>query len=262
MIKCDNRSFTLDTKRICLNANAVPWDSEVFTIPVASITKISLKDKILAQKDFDLFKMWVLENSFKIVSCRLPHQEVGASIFLETNSFRFIEMVLHPIIADLRTYEVGETQMEVQKISESELPEIVSMAEKSFGHERYHVDPRIDTQLANVRYGNWIRNSFYSTNQEILKVQIGSKICGFFVIEESSSKGVYWHLNAVNPQLKGQKLGYNIWSAMIKYHKLSGMHSIRTTIAARNTAVLNLYSKLNFRFDEPEMTFHWVKPDH
>ena len=33
---------------------------------------------------------------------------------------------------------------------------------------------------------------------------------------------------------------------------------VETTIAARNTPVLNLYSKLNFRFHEPEMTFHWA----
>jgi RimJ/RimL family protein N-acetyltransferase len=43
-------------------------------------------------------------------------------------------------------------------------------------------------------------------------------------------------------------------------NKRQGARSIRTTISARNTAVMNLYARLGFRFSAPDMTFHWVRP--
>lgn len=258
----DKNCFDLDADSLCLRANAVPWDSDIFGFPVAAISSIDVKKLVSAQDQFDLFNIWVRENSFEIVSCRLSHQQIEASMFLERNNFRFIEMVLHPIVMGLQTYPVIDTEMVVEKVCEAELHAVVSMAERSFGYERYHVDPRIDSKLANIRYGRWIRNSFYDSKQVLLKVRLqDGHTVAFFVVENKDDLSVYWHLNAVNPDFQGKKLGYHIWMTMINYHKVAGIEGIRTTISARNSPVLNLYSKLNFRFAPPEMTFHWVKSD-
>ncbi|MBK8535842.1 MAG: hypothetical protein IPL59_12375 [Candidatus Competibacteraceae bacterium] len=48
---------------------------------------------------------------------------------------------------------------------------------------------------------------------------------------------------------------------MLRYHQERGQDVVMTTISARNVSVLNLYTKLNFRFLPPEMTFHWVRGD-
>lgn len=258
----DKNCFDLATDSLCLRANVVPWDSDIFGFPVAAISTIDVKKLVFAQEQFDLFNIWVRENSFEIVSCRLSHQQINASMFLERNNFRFVEMVLHPIAIGLQTYPAIDTEMVVEQVCEAELPSVVSMAERSFGYERYHVDPRLDPELANIRYGRWISNSFYDSKQVLLKVRLlGGRIVAFFVVENKDDRSVYWHLTAVNPDFQGKKLGYHIWMTMINYHKVAGIDSIRTTISARNSPVLNLYSKLNFRFASPEMTFHWVKSD-
>jgi RimJ/RimL family protein N-acetyltransferase len=61
------------------------------------------------------------------------------------------------------------------------------------------------------------------------------------------------------PDKKGQGLGYLVWEAMMLYAKNSGCFNIKTTIAAANLPVTNLYMKLGFRFSAPEMTLHWVR---
>ena len=257
----DKNCFELITDSLCLRANAVPWDSDIFGFPVAAISVIEVKEPASAQEQFDPFKRWVLDNSFEIVSCRLPHEQIYASMFLERNSFRFVEMVLHPIVTGLQTYPVIDTGMVVEKVCEAELAAVVSMAERTFGFERYHVDPRLDPKLADIRYGRWTRNSFSDSQQVLLKISLDGDIVAFFVVEHKEDGSAYWHLTAVNPDFHGKGLGYRIWMTMINYHKAAGMQDIRTTIAARNSPVLNLYSKLNFRFAPPEMTFHWVKSD-
>lgn len=162
----------------------------------------------------------------------------------------------------LQTYPVIDTEMVVEPVCEAELLGVVSMAERSFCYERYHVDPRLDPELANLRYGRWVRNAFYDSKQILLKARLlDGRTVAFFVVENKDDGSVYWHLTAVSPDFQGKKLGYHIWMAMINYHKVAGIEGIRTTISARNTPVLNLYSKLNFRFAPPEMTFHWVKSD-
>lgn len=261
MMLDDKNCFEIDTGSLLLRANSVPLDSEIFGFPVAAISTIDVR-AASAQDPFDLFKNWVHKNSFDIVSCRLPHQQMVASMFLERNNFRFVEMVLHPIVMDLQTYPVMDTEMVVEPVCEAELLGVASMAERSFGYERYHVDPRLDPELANLRYGRWVRNGFYDAKQVLLKVRLlDGRTVAFFVVENKDDGSVYWHLTAVNPDFQGKKLGYHIWMTMINYHKGAGMKGIRTTISARNSPVLNLYSKLNFRFGPPEMTFHWIKSD-
>lgn len=258
----EKNSFDLTTDSLCIRANAVPWDTDIFGFPVAAISAIEVKERVGAQVPFNSFKGWVREHAFEIVSCRLQHQEIEASMFLERNGFRFVEMVLHPVVASLQNYPVTDTGLLVEEVCEKELPAVVSMAERSFGFERYHIDPRLDPKLADIRYGRWVRNSFLDSKQVLLKIMSAEReTVGFFVVENKEDGTTYWHLTAVNPDCQGRKLGHRIWMTMIGYHMAAGREGIRTTIAARNTPVLNLYSKLDFRFAPPEMTFHWVNSD-
>jgi RimJ/RimL family protein N-acetyltransferase len=113
--------------------------------------------------------------------------------------------------------------------------------------------------LANQRYKQWALNSFDNKSQKLVKVVNRERdLVGFFVYEELTNNGIHWHLTAINKDFQGKGLGYDTWLTLISHHRDIGVESIRTTISARNCPVLNLYSKLGFRFDLPEMTFHWV----
>ena len=82
---------------------------------------------------------------------------------------------------------------------------------------------------------------------------------GFFIIEKLSADKVYWHLTALNPVFIGKGFGIGVWSAMILYCRDLGAKYAETTISARNIPALNLYSRLNARFEAPEVTIHWVE---
>ena len=251
----------ISTSNLKLTSSLVPWDTEIFGFPVAQIHHLEVADFLFAVDEYCKFQEWLDINQIRIVSCRLPHNQLRESMFLESKGFRFLEMVLHPKIEGLGYLDIPEDHLVITPALESDLPAIQDIAEQAFGHERYHVDPRLDPRLGNIRYGRWVRNSLHHPWQRLLKIMDGEHIVALFIIESRENRSVYWHLTAISPSWQGRGYGQRVWRAMLRHHQEEEQDCVMTTISARNIAVLNLYAKLDFRFLPPEMTFHWVRSE-
>ena len=252
-------SFLLKTSALSLAMNLVRWDSEAFGFPVAQIEALQVNDAATAVSDFEKAWSWLDAGGVRLVSCRLHHERFAESFFLEGEGFRFIEMVLHPQVACLSRFGLEEPGLSVVPAAEGDLTVLTAIAEAAFGCERYHIDPRVDSDQANVRYGNWVKSCLSHPRQLLFKVIDGEQVVALFVVEFLESGKVYWHLTAVAPHLQGKGFGWRAWRAMMHYHQAQGTDSIATTISARNVRVLNLYARLGFRFLPPEMTFHYAR---
>jgi len=251
--------FLIESSHLTLAVQEVGWDTAVFGFPVKSIERIRIHDSDGAHRDFKYYEEWVTSERVGIVSCRLAHNDLTESMFLETHGFRFVEMVLHPRLNLLQDIVFSEDELQISLATMSDLDELVDIAQRSFKFDRYHIDPRIPSGYANQRYGKWVKNSYYDDNQNLYKVVRGGKILAFFITETRRENIIHWHLTAVAPEWQQQGYGYRVWMAMLKFHKLSGCCGITTTISVQNTPVINLYSKLKFSFSIPEMTFHWIR---
>lgn len=252
-------TLKLSTSSLQLQAALVSWDTEIFGFPVAQIQKLEIIDLLSTAEEYQKFQQWLDVNRIRIASCRLPHDRLQESMFLESKGFRFIEMVLHPKIEKLQSVDIAQDNLIITPALESDLPVMQSIAERAFGHERYHIDPRLDPRLGDLRYGQWVKNSLNHSQQRLLKVIDSKHIVALFIVELREHKSVCWHLTAISPQWQGRGYGQRVWQAMLRHHQVEGQDCVMTTISARNVAVLNLYAKLNFRFLPPEMTFHWVR---
>lgn len=242
-----------------LTANMVPWDSVVFGFPVAQIDRLTVLDESTAVRDYDGFRRWRDEQAIGLVSCRLPQERLSESMFLESKGFGFIETVLHPELDRLQSLAFPADGFVIAPALRCDLVALREIAERSFRHGRYHVDPRLDSGLADVRYGRWVANSLEHPRQRLLKFVMDTRIIAFFIVESMKDKGVYWHLGAIDPSWQGWGYGERVWRALLCYCRDAGLERVVTTIAARNVAVLNLCAKLGFRFRRPEMTFHWLR---
>ena len=74
------------------------------------------------------------------------------SNLLERNDFRFIEMVLHPTVSNLKDMVINEHRLSVSIVDDNEVSFIADIAEKVFGYERFHVDPWLDMSFGDIRY--------------------------------------------------------------------------------------------------------------
>jgi hypothetical protein len=213
----------IDTDSLLLNASISSWDTDTFSIPVASISCIQLKKRGRVSAPMLRFQEWVRDNKIMVVSCRLPHSSIEEAMLLEKYAFRFVEMVLHPVASNLKNFPKPGLRLLTEKAIESDLPVLGEMAEKAFKFERYHVDPRVDSLVANLRYRRWVESSFHNPDHEVVKVVSETRdVVAFFVTQKIGDRSIYWHLTAVNPQFQRCGNGYQSWLAMIDQHSHGG----------------------------------------
>lgn len=248
----------INTPHLHLTWSEAPWDSVIFGYPVLQIHKICVLSKD-ARKDFTEFEASRDGLGAGLVSCRLPHDQLWESILLEEHGFRFIEMTFHPELDRLDEIDIPGDTLSITQATNRDLPEVLDIAGHAFHNERFHVDPRLDHSLGDLRYCNWVKSSLDHPSQRLYLVRDNSRLVAFFVTEMLQDGTCYWHLNAVSPQLQGQGYGRRAWQAMMRQARENGGRRIRTCIVARNFRVLNLYASLGFRFAQPHMTFHWIR---
>jgi RimJ/RimL family protein N-acetyltransferase len=252
-------SEEINTPALRMTWSQAPWDQAVCGFPVLQIGDIEVLgpnagvDMQIFERDRDLL-------GAGLVSCRLPHQCIAESMWLEDQGFRFIEMLYSPEL-DLTAFNNDEdvAQLTVARASEDDLPALLHIARTSFHSERFKMDPRLDPNVSDQRYQNWVASSLFHPSQELYVVCYGTRRIAFFITELLSDATCYWHLTAVSPDMQGQGYGRRVWLRMLQKAVKAGAQRVRTSIAARNHRVLNLYARLGFRFPPPLMTFHWVR---
>lgn len=249
---------TIDTPNLLLIWSEAPWDSVIFGYPVLQIGQLEMRGAD-ADKDFTTFETARDGIGGGLVSCRLPHDRLRESMLLEDHGFRFIEMAYHPELGQLEKLVLPADTLSVACARPQDLPEVLEIAGNAFHNERFHVDPRLDPKLGDLRYCNWVRSSLDHPRQRLTLVRDGERLVAFFVTEILEDGTCYWHLNAVAPNAQGQGYGRRAWQAMLRKARDEGASRVQTCIVARNHRVLNLYVRLGFRFSAPLMTFHWVR---
>lgn len=255
----ENAHGTVNTTHLLLEWTEASWDSTVFGFPVLQINQMRICGP-LANKDFCSFETARDRIEAGLVSCRLPHQCLSESFLLEERGFRFIEMVFQPELDDLQTKNYSQVEnIQISFADHKTLDTVIEIAGKAFRNERFYIDPRLNSILSDLRYCNWVRDSFNHPTQQIYVFNNGDRIVAFFIIEILEDGTCYWHLTAVDPNLQSQGFGRSVWLAMLNFLRARGVNKVRTCIAARNHRILNLYASLGFRYPPPLMTFHWVR---
>ena len=253
-------SSTFQSDAISYQLNLLGWDTKLLKNCAVQLDNLEIRDEKKALSQLKELITKFSKNKVILASCRLPHNSIKESMILEDLGFKFVEMVLHPF-ADLLSFKTlsCKNKIEINEAKPSELEELSVIAEIAFKDDRFSVDERIPDGYAGKRYKNWVLSCVDHPSQKVLKFSLQKKTIGFFIIEEDKiTRKAYWHLTAISPKFQGQGLGTECWKAMISDHKSRDIKEVSTTISARNSIVLNLYTKLDFRFRNPEITLHWI----
>lgn len=235
----------------------VPWDSKIQGYPVAEIDHLEVIDARGAEDQFEIFVNWCDSQEIQFCNCRIRHDQLSESFFLQQQGFRFIELNYRPVLQDLDQLNLAANAIVIEPAKTEDQEFLAQMAGRIFKHGRFHQDPALGPEVGNQRYKIWLINSFSHPGQFIYKCLESDEIVGFFVVEYPGENSCYWSLIGLAPGLGGRGMGARVWRAMMRFHQDEGMKSIVTSISSHNSAVLNLYAKLGFRFPLPKVTFHW-----
>lgn len=247
----------LRTLSLQLDFYNVPWDTEILGHPVAEIRHITITDALIAEHDFSEFREWLEKEKIQLCSCRVKHDQLVETDFLQKQNFRFMELNYHPKFTGLQDKDLKNQGIRVELAKDGDQDYLALMAGKIFKHGRYHQDLLVGSIIGNKRYRIWLENSFKNPQQVVYKCIENKAVVGFFVVEYSHKNSCHWSLIGLAPGISGRGMGARVWTAMLSFHQQEGMESISTSISSHNVAVFNLYIKLGFKFPIPDVTFHW-----
>ena len=241
----------------------LPWDAEIFGFPVAEYAIDDLEAVRASRAEVrQALKSWARSRRVELICCSVPgHEALGfelvPSLACSLVDFRICAMAprlqaerLPPVRTTLRPAEPGDAAG-VERI-----------AATAFRFGRYHTDAAFPRELADLRYRVWIRNVLESPGPGSRVFVLGPKglVNGFFHVEIRDARLADLRLGAVDVALESGIAGFSLYAGTLQKLKEEGVEQVTASVSAGNTAVMNLYAALGFRFSRPEAVYHWHAP--
>ena len=249
----------------------LPWETrnlgvEAFAIGGAFFRKPSerLLKKSLADVR-DAHREFFVQARFK--------PDTHASRILEANGFYFVEATLRPHVVlsnctALERFEAGSSRVLPGRYRESDFEVVVAATEsdeiaaaiqkiagESFVDDRFHVDHNCDRETAGRRYRLWVEDLLRDGAVRFHVLLFRKETIAFM-----ASRAGDLLLAGFARKYASAGLGEFFWLRVLQQLRLSGVTAVSTLISVHNFAVLNLYARLNFKFRDPQSTFHlWVR---
>jgi len=205
------------------------------------------------------------------VQARFP-PDTRTSQILEANGFYFVEATVSPSVAlagyaelDMfveqragvlpKRYE--RSSFDLQRIGRSDHPlaaAVRTIAGESFVDDRFHVDHNCPAGVADARYRLWVDDMFDDETVRFDVLLLDARPIAFM----ASRRGDLL-LAGFAPRYVSAGLGEYFWLRVLERLRSDGVARVRTLVSVSNVPILNLYARLNFKFRDPQSTFHlWV----
>jgi len=208
------------------------------------------------------------------IQARINKADMSVAILLESLGFYFVEMALVPysvlkknealndFLMDKRKflpsrYDLDSLTVRLVDKNDSNLRKIVkAIAEESFTDDRFHLDQNCKKEIADRRYLYWVEDMLNDKVTSISLLELSGRAIAFMARKECSLL-----LAGFSKQYVKSGLGDFLWLSVLEQMLRGGLAQAETMISANNTAVLNLYARIGFKFKAPAATFHyWSNP--
>ena len=232
-------------------------DTPQFLMPDKWLSKLMNKNTfsmdihIAMQQSVDTIEK-LFPKSDTFIFCKVPTSNISGSMFLEKLGFNIVDTNIQmkkKSNVDKRVIE--NTRYALIK----DRSRIVEIAKNSFIFSRFHLDPNIDNNIANLIKEKWVDNYFNGERGNFLIVkEMHSIIVGFLLILQKKEDYII-DLIAVDSNYR--KLG--IARDMIVYFE-SNLGSEKTLITGTqiaNIQSLRLYQSLGFKVNRSDYIFHY-----
>lgn len=202
---------------------------------------------------------------------RLPKSHLQYVPLLQSCGFYLVECTIAPFIqfakngllasfCDDRRKFIPKRfdSVNVKFVTATDTPpdkQLRSIAYESFNDDRFHLDFNCPAATADRRFENWVEELLHNNAVFFDLLKVNGETVGFMARKEN-------HLILAGFSKKFQRsgLGDYLWLGSCKAVQSLGYRYTETLISVNNISVLNLYSRLGFKFRNPQYSFHyWEK---
>lgn len=247
----------------------IPWETRNLGRKSFAVT-----DAFIESPDTELLALEIRrsERDFGpvFIQARLAKGSTKAGLLLQDLGFYFVETALvpHCVLAKngaLRTfmndrgsfvparYDAGALAVcRVRKDDEDLCKTVKGIAEESFSDDRFHLDPHCSDETADRRYSYWVEEMLDDREIAIYLLLLSGKAIAFM-----ARKGPKLLLAGFSKKYVKCGLGDFLWLSVLEQMLAENLPHAETMISANNVPVMNLYTRIGFKFKEPAATFHY-----
>ena len=239
-----------------------PWDQRVFGFAVGGY---ELGDPAFISSErngfLDALNSWGARHQGELLACTVPAERRDLQRLLGQCAFFAVDTTLAVILSAAGLRRLPGPALTVRAAGDADCAAVMQIAESAFDAGRYHADARFPRELADMRYRRWIENALRSRGDgdRVYVVDEGDRVLAFMHLACQGDTADL-RLAAVEPAARGGNVGYSLFLGVLDQLRQERMRQVRSKISATNVSIVNLYAALGFRFENPEVVFHWHWP--
>ena len=233
-----------------------PWDDEVFGLKSTEVLEVDVVQELL----HDLIRNFIshCQNELKVTF--ISFKSSSNNIFLKRVLFEtnfYVGSSANTLFLNLKNFESDKLPYPVQKVSLEHADykhskELEDLSYHSFKHSKFHEDPFICNQKANLRIKQWVKVLIEENETLIHKVK--NEIVCFLSYKKTED-----HVHLI---LGGTKNGFGVyavrfWVNCLNFLKTDRVSSISTDVSSANMDIMNLYFFLGFAIQKNYLVYHW-----
>jgi hypothetical protein len=254
--------------------SAVPWESRNLGMPSFSVDDTKLADLDEGRFSADLDALRRAHPRF-FMQARIRKEHFKHAPFFQRMGFYFVESTLAPFavfrenacLAEFDRspasfvpgiFDLASLRFHRESLSDPAVRSFVDgIARESFSEDRFHHDPRCSPAVADGRFVHWIGDLAADREVVVYLLDHDGVPVGFM-----ARKNEYLILTGFAKTYVSSGLSGFFWLSTLKDMAREGLAKAHTLISVHNTPVLNMYSRIGFKFREPCATFHlWRTPE-
>ncbi len=203
----------------------------------------------------DLVQDWRSQHLW-LVSCRVDDHDAAAKAALSANDFRCIET----LVTLERTIDGNQAMPDgISQATDDDCDACIQIGRRAFGHDRFHMDDRIDNDLADRVKANWVRNSLQGRADAALVSHEAGQTRGFVLCLHNGDNAII-DLIAVANDGQGRGIGGKLVAGALSHYRGRAKRMLVGT-QHDNLASRALYERMGFVRVKTEVTYHWVNPE-
>lgn len=247
----------LTSQSFGIKCQPTPWDAnafgvKTFEILIPNIDELDVSSAIKTLTEITLTK------SPSLFYSRVSAKFNNSKRVLYESGFHNCETQLHITNNNIKNFstpkELGKRRLHIDLANSQDYIEVASKSSQVFKYSRFHEDPFVKLELANLRMQLWCEDMHRQQVPLLVYRNKTNELDSFIFYKNIDDHSVELILGGSMPG-KGM-LTPLFWASFIEYFKALGINRIETKISASNISIANIYIFFNFQIKEAYFDFH------
>jgi len=232
-----------------------PWDARVFGFNTNEILEVHYEDLNVLIRMLQLFDQYNHEVNVRFTYTRVDTADAVLRHALTKCSYYYAETSMRVTLPHMERENFGtrfKNDLPLTLPGEADFHQIREIARSSFDYSRFHEDYNVDKEKARARYYYWV-DDLIAQGKNVFVFKTDSIVKCFLFYDT--------HDETVRLILGGSRRGsdtlsYYFWPSFLTHFQRKGFTRTTALISASNIGILNLYARLNFKFEQTLIGFH------